>query len=275
MADRRITPARPDLAAGHLKGVVAAARFAEGEKFSVSCGRASLRSSPSDDAAQDSELLFGEIFTVYERKQGWAWGQSASDSYVGYVRAESLGAPFVPDARVIALMTPVFAAPDLKKPVRDLLPMNAVVKRDALQGDYHQIAPGRFVHFRHLAPLEECSIDFVAAAERFLGVPYVWGGKTFAGLDCSGLIQTALNAAGIACPRDTDMQEKALGEAVEQTDLRRGDLVFWKGHMGVMLDGSRLLHANAFHMQVAVEALSDAIPRIEKIAGAVTSIKRL
>lgn len=273
--DARLTPARADLAAAHLKGVVEAARFVDGEKFSIQAGRASLRVSPSDDAAQDSELLFGEIFTVYESRQGWAWGQAQSDSYVGYVREEYLAAPFAPDARVTALMTPVFAGPDLKKPLRDLLPLNATVRRDELQGDYHRIAPDRFVHYRHLAPLDQHSTDFVAVAQRFLGVPYVWGGKTFAGLDCSGLVQTALQAAGISCPRDTDMQEKALGQPIDIADAGRGDLIFWKGHMGVMLDAACLLHANAFHMQVAAEPLSEAIRRIEKIAGAVTSVKRL
>jgi cell wall-associated NlpC family hydrolase len=272
--DKRLTPARPDLAATHLKGVVEASRFVEGEKFSVIAGRASLCVKPSADAAQDSELLFGESFTIYERKDGWAWGQAAADSYVGYVRDDLLGAPFTPDARIIAPMAPAFAAPDLKTPVRDMLPLNARVKRAALEGDYHQVAPGRFVHYRQLAPLDEFAADFVAVAERFLGVPYVWGGKTFAGLDCSGLIQTALQACGTDCPRDTDMQEKVLGEGVRLDSLQRGDLVFWKGHVGVMRDATQLLHANAFHMQVAAEPLSESTLRIEKACGPVTSIKR-
>jgi hypothetical protein len=273
--DPRLTPARSDLAAAHLEDQVTAAQFAEGASFSIGAGRTPLRVAPSDDAAQDSELLFGEIFTVYERKQGWAWGQACNDSYVGYVREDVLAPAATPDARVRVLSAPVFAAADLKKPVRDLLPLNAVVKRGPLQGDYHPIAPDRFVHYRHLAPLGEHSTDFVVVAEQFLGVPYVWGGKTFAGLDCSGLIQTALNAAGVTCPRDTDMQESTLGERVEIADLRRGDLVFWKGHVGVMRDATDLLHANAFHMQVAAEPLAEAIMRIEKVAGPVTSIKRL
>ena len=159
-------------------------------------------------------------------------------------------------------MAPVFSAADLKTPVRDLLPMNAVVPVLARDGDYVNIGPG-FVHQRHMLP--EVEKDFVAVAERFLGAPYVWGGKTVAGLDCSGLIQTALQAVGKAAPRDTDMMEKALGERAlaEGEMLQRGDLVFWKGHMGVMLDEKRLLHANALHMMVAIEPLADAIARIE------------
>jgi len=272
MADKRVTPVRPDLAAAHLKGTVDAPRYAEGEKFSVCAGRTGLRVRPSTDAAQDSELLFGEVFTVYDRAHGWAWGQAANDLYVGYVAEEALTAPFAAEAKVSALLAPVFPAADLKTPVRDFLPLNAAVPVLAREGDYVNVGTG-FVHRRHLAA--ETQKDFVAIAERFLGVPYVWGGKTAAGLDCSGLIQTALQAVGKAAPRDTDMIEKALGDAVPISGVRRGDLVFWKGHMGVMLDEKRLLHANAFHMAVAIEPLAEAIARIEKAAGPVTSVKRL
>ena len=275
MADKRITPARPDLAAAHLKGKVEAARFVEGEKFSVTHGRASLRAAPSDDAPQDSELLFGESVVQYERKDGWAWVQAKNDHYVGYARADALGDAMAASFRVTALVTPVFSAPGVKAPLRDVLPLNAEIPVLARDGDYIAIALKRFVHYRHLAPLSEHAADFVSVAERFLGAPYVWGGKTVAGLDCSGLIQTALQAAGIAAPRDTDMMEKALGIPVSRDDITRGDLVFWKGHMGVMLDKTRLLHANAFHMEVFVEDLDQAIARIEKSAGPVTSIKRL
>ncbi len=273
MADKRVTPARPDLAAAHLKGVVDAPRFADGEKFSVGVSRAALRVRPSENAAQDSELLFGEVFTVYDCAQGWAWGQVANDLYVGYLRQDALTKVFAADARVTALMAPVFSAADLKSPVHDLLPLNAAIPVLARLGDYMQIGDGRYVHQRHLEPLAQK--DFVAVAERFLGAPYVWGGKTAAGLDCSSLIQIALQAVGKAAPRDTDMIEKALGDAVSLSNLQRGDLVFWKGHMGVMLDEVRLLHANAFHMAVAIEPLVEAIARIEKSAGPVTSVKRL
>jgi hypothetical protein len=275
MRDARLTPARPDLAAAHLKGVVDAPRFADGEKFSVGVSRTALRLRPSEDASQDSELLFGEAFTVYDCAHGWAWGQAVNDLYVGYLRQDALTKVFAADARVTVLMAPVFSAAELKTPVRDLLPLNAAVPVLARQGNYVQVGAGQYLHQRHLLPMMEK--DFVAVAERFLGAPYVWGGKTAAGLDCSGLIQTALQAVGKAVPRDTDMMERSLGErALEASEpLQRGDLVFWKGHMGVMLDEARLLHANAFHMAVAIENLTEALMRIEKIAGPVTSIKRL
>jgi cell wall-associated NlpC family hydrolase len=270
--DKRITAARADLAAAHLKGQVDAPHYADGVKRSVWVGRTALRTRPSDEAAQDSELLFGEGFTVYDRKDGWAWGQAANDSYVGYVDELALTAPIVADTRVTALMAPTFLGPGLKNAVEDLLPLNAAVRVRARQGDYVEIDSGVYLHQRHIAPLADA--DFAGVAERFIGVAYVWGGKTYAGLDCSGLIQTALMATGISAPRDTDMMEAALGAPVDRAE-KRGDLIFWKGHMGVMLDDTRLLHANAFHMAVAVEPLADAVARIAKTAGPVTNIKRL
>jgi cell wall-associated NlpC family hydrolase len=275
MADKRLTAARSDLAAAHLKGQVEAVRFVTGETFSIRQGRASLRVAPSAEAAQDSELLWGEAVTVYERKNGWAWVQAVKDLYVGYVQDSALTAPFAADARICAVLAPLFSAADIKAPLRDLLPLNAQVQRGRLEGDYHEIAAGCFVHYRHLTGLDEHDTDFVAVAERFIGVPYVWGGKSFAGLDCSGLIQTALQSCGIACPRDTDMQQAALGETISTADLQRGDLVFWKGHVGVMQNPTHLLHANGFHMQVASELLVEAVMRIEKAAGPVSAIKRL
>lgn len=274
-ADKRITPARADLAAAHLKGQVSAPRFAEGVKTSVCVGRASLRVRPAADAAQDSELFHGEVFTVYDRADGWAWGQAESDGYVGYLRADQLGAFFQAGARVSALMAPVFPAPDLKTPVRDLLPMGASVPVLVAGGDYVKIGADAFLHRRHLMP--ESEKDFVAVAERFLGAPYVWGGRSAAGLDCSGLIQVALQAVGKPVPRDTDMQESSLRKHALGLNepLQRGDLVFWKGHVGVMLDAICLLHANAFHMAVAIEPLADAAARIEKAAGPVTGIRRM
>lgn len=271
MADRRLTPARPDLAASHLKGQVDAARFVDGTVSSVIWGRIALRAAPSDGAAQDSELLRGEAVTVYERKNGWAWVQAKTDSYIGYVREAGLGPVSTADARVILPLTPLLSAPDVKSPLRDLLPLNALLHCELLDGDF-VATEGGFVSARALAPVSQTAPDFVAVAEQFLGVPYVWGGKSFQGLDCSGLIQTAFQAAGIPAPRDTDMMEQSLGEAVLGAKLKRGDLVFWKGHMGVMRDGEMLLHANAFHMQVTSEPLSGAV---ERIGSPVTTVKRL
>ncbi len=275
MADKRITPARADLAAAHLKGKVDAAQFVEGKAYSVWSGRTALLGSPEPLAEQVSELLYGEEFIVYEVKDNRAWGQAVRDHYVGYVNVMALDAVMQPDKRVSALMTPVFTSPSIKSLVSISLPLNAALEQTGLDGDFFALKGGGFVHHRHVAPLEEHATDFVSVAQQFLHVPYVWGGRTAAGLDCSGLVQTALQAAGISAPRDTDMMEKALGLPVDRRDVQRGDLVFWKGHMGVMQDAGTLLHANAFHMEVFAENLDQAIARIEKSAGPVTAIKRL
>lgn len=271
MADKRTIPARPDLAASSLKGQVEGARFVDGEAAAITSGRLWLRAGPSDGSGQVSELLFGEPVTVYERKGGWAWLQAKADAYVGYARESGLGPPFEADARVMHPLTPLLCAPDVKSPLRDLLPLNARIKRGRQEGNFVAVADG-FVATRALAPLGHAAPDFVAVAEQFIGVPYVWGGKTFQGLDCSGLIQTALQAAAIASPRDTDMMEEALGRAVTRDQIKRGDLVFWKGHMGVMRDAATLLHANAYFMQVTSEPLDTVIARIST---PVTMIKRL
>jgi cell wall-associated NlpC family hydrolase len=137
------------------------------------------------------------------------------------------------------------------------------------------VSPVGFLPASHLAPLDHRETDFVAVAERFLGTPYLWGGKTNYGLDCSGLVQLALTACGIRCPRDSDMQERALGALVDMKNLRRGDLVFWKGHVAIVRDPKTFLHANAFHMAVAVEPIAEAIARIAGAGSEVTSVKRL
>ncbi len=274
--DRRITPVRDDLAAAELKDKVPAPRYAPGKTNTIVRGRMALRAKPSADSLQETELLFGEAFTVYESANGWAWGQAALDRYVGYVHTIACqDITFAADHRVTALATPLLPAPDVKRPALDMLPMNAKVQVLSRDKGFARIGPSGFVRESHLAPLSEHASDWVAVAERFLGTPYVWGGKTHAGLDCSGLIQTALEAGGVAAPRDTDMQEVQLGTTINVAQVKRGDLVFWNGHVGVMLDDARLLHANAYHMEVAVEPLKDAIPRIQAVMGPVTSVKRL
>ncbi len=276
--DPRLTAARADLAAAHLKGVVDAPAYADGAAMVGAAGKTWIRRRPAPDAPVETELLFGETFTVYDVKDGVAWGQAALDGYVGYVALADLVPAGVPATqRVTASSTFVYAKPDLKSPVLRTLPLHARVTAGA--GDYAEIAGGGFVYARHLAPLRAAADDFVAVAERFIGVPYLWGGRTPLGFDCSGLVQAALALAGVAAPRDTDMQQAALGAAVAITPdlqgLKRGDLVFWKGHVGIMRDAVRLLHANAHHMTVASEPLAKAAHRIAASGSAIAAIRRL
>jgi cell wall-associated NlpC family hydrolase len=279
--DPRLTPARPDLAARHLEGKVEAARFADGERREVVDAQAPVRRSPASDAPLDTEALMGERVTVYETtEEGFAWGQLESDGYVGWLPANSLGQPGpAPTHRVSALRTFIFPGPSIKLAPLAAPPLGARLAIAREQEDFAVTASGGYVPARHLAPLENFERDFVAVAERFRGVPYLWGGKTSFGLDCSGLLQTALAACGIAAPRDTDLQEQALGTRIDPGEnfqqLRRGDLIFWRGHVAIARDRETLVHANAFHMQVEVEPIAAAVVRIRATGSEATSVKRI
>jgi len=278
--DPRTTPARADLAAQHLEGKVGAARYVEGRVCEVIEPQAPLRREPRPDAPLDTEALKGERATIYETNaEGWAWGQLATDNYVGWLPANALAAPgATPTHKVTALRTFVFPGPSIKLPPLEALPLGARVVVTRTQDRLAVIQSGGYIPAAHLAPIDVSATDFVAVAERFLGVPYLWGGKTALGLDCSGLVQVALAACGIAGPRDSDMQEQALGTpvaAAKLSDLTRGDLVFWKGHVAIVCGRANLLHANAFHMAVAIEPIADAVERIRGAGSEMTSVRRI
>jgi cell wall-associated NlpC family hydrolase len=278
--DRRLTPARPDLAAVHLRGQVEASRYVEGRAARVITSSAPLRRAPQADAPLETEALFGEAVTVYDESGEWAWAQLERDEYVGYLPAASLGAPVEPTHRVAALRTHAYPGPAIKLKPRMPLSLGAQLTIVRREGDF-LVADGElYLWSRSLRELSAREPDPVAVAERFLETPYLWGGRTSEGVDCSGLVQTALTAAGVAAPRDSDMQEMGLGKRVAVDDptapLRRGDLVFWKGHVGLMRDAVTLLHANGWHMKTVSEPLAEARERIVAHGGGpVTSVRRL
>ncbi|MFC4171861.1 NlpC/P60 family protein [Microvirga sp. GCM10011540] len=279
--DRRITPFRPDLADEKLRGQVEAERFATGTPMRVAVPYASLHRHPSREAPVDTQAIMGEGVTVYDEHEGWSWVQLHDDGYVGYLPSEALGEPGpAPTHRVGAIRTFVYPGPNLKLPDLGCLTLNSKLAITEFQGDYARLATGGWVFAAHLSDLDSHESDYVAVAERFLHSPYLWGGKTSTGLDCSGLTQTVLTAAGIKAPRDSDMQEEQLGTEVEVRPdlggLKRGDLVFWKGHVGLMLDESRLIHATGHSMTVSIEPLAVAEERIRKTSyGPISAIKRL
>ena len=221
--DRRITPIRADLADERLRGQIEAERFTAGTLKRVVASFSPLHRHPSREAPVDTQAIFGESVTVYDEHEGWAWVQLNDDGYVGYLPSEALGEPGAePTHRVRAIRTFIYPGPNLKLPYRDYLTLNAKVAVTETEGDYARLATGGWVYAPHLAGLDAFEADYVSVAERFLHTPYLWGGKTSLGIDCSGLAQTALTAAGIAAPRDSDMQERALGTSVDVTpDLER------------------------------------------------------
>jgi cell wall-associated NlpC family hydrolase len=279
--DPRVTPLREDLAAKYLEGKVKAARFVEGRVMEVIAPQAPLRRQPRPDAPLDTEALKGERVTVYDANaEGWAWVQLAADNYVGWLPAGALGPPDAPPTHdVSALRTFVFPGPSIKLPPLEALPFGATVNIARMQDQLAVTSSGFYVPAAHLKPVGEHEPDFVAVAERFLGAPYLWGGKTALGLDCSGLVQIALAAAGVPCPRDSDMQERALGTALAMRErslrLQRGDLIFWKGHVAIVRDRDTLVHANAFHMTVVIEPIAEAVTRIGRAGSEITGVRRL
>lgn len=276
--DPRLNVFRPDLADRRLQGRVEATRFAAGEPARVIAGQASLRRAPATDAPQDSELLFGEAVTVFDRQDGWAWVQAARDRYVGYVAAAQLAdGQSAPTHQVSALRTFRFSRPDIKSPPLDQLSLGSPLAATDERNRFLELADGGFVYAPHAEPQGAHHADYVATAERFLAVPYLWGGRSALGLDCSGLVQTVLRLAGRSCLRDTYMQrdEAELGpETPLDRPLERGDLVFSPGHVAIATGAETLVHANAYHLAVAHEALAGFRHRLKVAGQAIDRVRR-
>jgi cell wall-associated NlpC family hydrolase len=280
MDDPRLTPARPDLAAKYLEGKIEAKRFVPGEEFEVSDSIAPLRGEPSSDAMLLTQALMGERVTIYDRNgEGFAWGQLNSDGYVGWLPDRALSKPIgKPTHRITAVRTFAFPGPSIKLPPADTLVMGATIAVTREDGAFAVTRDGWYLPRRHVGPIDRHADDFVAVAEQFAGTPYLWGGKSSLGIDCSGLVQVSLNAAGTGCPRDSDMQQDGLGKALDTAEskkLRRGDLMFWKGHVAIVRDADSIVHANAHHMATVIESTREAIARIKAAGSEITAIKRL
>jgi hypothetical protein len=280
MDDPRLTPARPDLAAKYLEGKVAAARFVTGEEFEIVDALAPLREKPSTEAPLLTQALKGERVTVYDRDgEGWAWGQLHGDGYVGWLPDRSLAKPgAAPTHKITALRTFAFPGASIKLPPVETLVMETTVTVLREDGAFAVTREGWYLPLPHLSYIDHFERDFVGVAEQFVGTPYLWGGKSSFGVDCSGLVQVALNAAGTGCPRDSDMQRNGLGRALDPAEskkLQRGDLIFWNGHVAIVRDAETVVHANAHHMATKIENTRDAVARIKAAGSEIVAIKRL
>ena len=280
MDDPRLTPARPDLAAKYLEGKVEAKRFVAGEEFEISDAIAPLRCAPSPEAELATQALKGERVTIYDRNgEGFAWGQLNSDGYVGWLPDRALAKPAgEPTHKITSLRTFAFPGPSIKLPPADTLVMGARITVTREQGAFAVTRENWYLPRQHVGLIDHHAADFVAVAEQFAGTPYLWGGKSSLGIDCSGLVQVSLNAAGTGCPRDSDMQQAGLGRTLapsEAGNLQRGDLIFWRGHVAIVRDADTIVHANAHHMATTIETTREAIARIKAAGSEITAIKRM
>ncbi|WP_397421275.1 C40 family peptidase [Phenylobacterium sp.] len=273
--DPRITPCRDGIAARRLEGVLEAEVYLDTRVMTCTAPAASIRAVPDAESEQMDQLLFGEWFEVLEEEGVWRLGQSLRDGYVGFVEAALLApAGSWPTHRVAAIRTYAFAGPSIKTRASGPYSINALVTVEAVEGRLAKVSGAGWMTADHLQPIGVGEDDWAAVAERFLGTPYLWGGRESLGLDCSGLVQQALFACGRACPRDADQQEQ-LGSDITADAFGRGDLVFWKGHVAIGLGDGLIIHANGHHMAVAVEPLAEAIRRIGDTGSQPTSYRRL
>jgi cell wall-associated NlpC family hydrolase len=280
MDDPRLTPARPDLAALHLKGKITAARFVSGEELEIVDPLIALRGQPSTEAMLLTQALKGERVAIYDRNdEGFAWGQLKSDGYVGWLPDSTLVKPtLAPTHKITAIRTFAFPGPSIKLPPIETLPLGARIAVKREDGAFAVTHEGWYLPRQHIGDINHHERDFVAVAERFVGTPYLWGGKSSLGVDCSGLVQLSLTATGVDCPRDSDMQQNALGTTLDGTEskkLKRGDLIFWKGHVAIVREAETIVHANAHHMATVIENMSEAVARISATGSEIVAIKRI
>lgn len=279
--DPRVTPSRPDLAADWLDGYLEAEHFAKPDPHSIEKDMVPLYRTPDDSQGIQSQLLYGECFDVLEDKDGWLWGQNHSDGYVGYIKKEgAIKKRTRSTHQVMNIGTWGYASRDIKSAPVQYYSFGSLLEVTDMEDRYAQLADGTYVMCGHIRALDAPDTDPISHAFRFLGVPYLWGGRSSCGIDCSALIQLCMDQCGIKIPRDTDLQQKALGKTIAanlgEAALVPGDLVFWPGHIAMLIDRTNIIHANTRSMAVSIDELAEfARWKGENDGSTITAIKRL
>ena len=279
--DPRVTPVRDDLVATHLRDRYPRANQASGQLRRATVSRATLSFGPDAAARRESELLFGEGFTVFDERDGWAWGQAARDHYVGWLPSDMLGPDLgAPTHEVVVPATYLYPEADLKSPAPVRLSLaSLVVATGRREDNFLEAAGGGWIHVNHVAPREVVESDYVSTGLSLVGVPYLWGGRSSDGMDCSGFIQVVLQRAGLMPPRDSDQQEAVVGTPFDNDDdlgkLRRDDILFFQGHVGIVLDGWRFLHASASNMTVSIQRLSNVVDHAKEAGTPPRAVRRI
>lgn len=271
--DPRITPANGRVASSDLRGVVDVPNYTEGEL--TQCGSAFGDIMGKPEGRRTAQLVYGDLFNVLERRNGFAFGQAIHDGYCGYISEDVLDRPHDPTHWVAVPSTHLYPDANMKLMNTGTLYLGSEVQVMETEGTWSRLSNGGFVPTMHLLPINTRMDDPVAVADLFFGAPYLWGGSTRHGLDCSGLVQMTFRACGLDCPRDSDMQEAEIGTEVDPKQTKRGDLLFWKGHVAIVTKPGMLIHANAYHMAVSYELIDEAASRIKAAGdGPITSAKR-
>jgi hypothetical protein len=262
MRDRRTYPCNGRVAAQSLRGQVDGVTFVKGHLHNIIVPMTNLLALPN--GKRERQLLMGEGFLVLEMLEGFAFGQAERDGFVGYVATSALAVMPPSTHRVAAKSTHLYPSANLKDLELSQLSYGSKVSV-AEDGDrFAKLANGTFIPKIHLKPVSELEIDPVSVAEIFLGTPYLWGGNSIFGIDCSGLVQVSYLTCGIACLGDSDLQQTSLGVEIPlQSPIQRGDLFFWRGHVAMASDSETIIHANAYRMAVTYEPVKPALQRID------------
>ena len=273
--DSRITPIRRDLASAVYKAIVKRKKYVNAKLATVKSAFSPLYSNKGSKLS--TQLLYGEECDVFETKNGWSWIQSRRDNYVGYTPSIHLTRKtYKPNSKVISLRTVIYTKPDIKSVTRGYLSFNSLVEVIKIKGKYSLIKNLGWCPSLDLVKIKSSKFNHIDLSKQYLDTPYLWGGRDSMGIDCSGLVQNRPQINNRPFPRDTDMQEIFVTNEVKyEKDLKAGDLVFWKGHVAMMIDNSNIIHANAFHMKTAIEPLSTAKKRILKSNGKIKKLGRL